>query len=107
SDVRDAADGFAAETVPGRNKYIWLGSDKGFDAVNLLFNQTEHGWIWAPAYGIHAESSTFIVERGPETWRGLGFEQMSTSEALPVLEGLFRERLGGQRLIGELGDGST
>jgi 2-polyprenyl-6-methoxyphenol hydroxylase-like FAD-dependent oxidoreductase len=107
SDVRDAAEGFTPETVAGRNKYIWLGSNKVFDAFNFFFTQTEHGWIWAHAYGIDTESSTFIVECSAQAWAGFGFETMSTREALPVLEGLFREHLDGQRLIGELGDGST
>jgi 2-polyprenyl-6-methoxyphenol hydroxylase-like FAD-dependent oxidoreductase len=107
SKIRTAAGGFKTETVAGENKYIWLGSDKIFEAFNFLFTQTAHGWIWAHAYGIDAESSTFIVECSARTWTGLGFDTMSTSEALPVLEGLFSEHLDGRRLIGELGDGST
>lgn len=107
SKVRDAVGDFQTETVSGENKYIWLGSDKVFEAFNFLFAETAHGWIWAHAYGIDAESSTFIVECSTRTWAGLGFDTMSTSEALPILERLFSEHLAGQRLIGELGDGST
>jgi 2-polyprenyl-6-methoxyphenol hydroxylase-like FAD-dependent oxidoreductase len=102
---RDTA-GFETEEVPGRNKYIWLGSDKVFQDFNFLFVPTSSGWIWAHAYGIDSSTSTFVVECTPETWAGLGFDQLSTDDALVVLEDLFKEHLDGHRLIGELGDGS-
>jgi 2-polyprenyl-6-methoxyphenol hydroxylase-like FAD-dependent oxidoreductase len=102
---RDAA-GFQTEEVAGRNKYIWLGSSKVFDDFNFLFVPTGSGWIWAHAYGIDSSTSTFVVECTPETWAGLGFDTLSTDDALVVLEGLFKDHLDGHRLIGELGDGS-
>jgi 2-polyprenyl-6-methoxyphenol hydroxylase-like FAD-dependent oxidoreductase len=107
SKVRDTTDGFSPGASSGENKYIWLGSNKVFDAFNFFFTETAHGWIWAHAYGIDAESSTFIVECSAQTWAGLGFDTMSASDALPVLEKLFQEHLDGQPLIGQLGDGST
>lgn len=107
SDVRAAIGDFTAVSVSGSNKYIWLGSDKVFDSFSFLFTQTPHGWVWAYAYGIDHESSTFIVECAANTWASLGFDSISTSEALLVLEGLFKEHLDGYRLIGQLGDGST
>jgi 2-polyprenyl-6-methoxyphenol hydroxylase-like FAD-dependent oxidoreductase len=102
---RDTA-GFETEEVPGRNKYIWLGSDKVFRDFNFLFVPTSSGWIWAHAYGIDSSTSTFVVECTPETWAGLGFDRLSADDALVVLEDLFKEHLDGHRLIGELGDGS-
>ena len=32
-----------------RNKFIWLGTHKLFDAFTFIFIKTEHGWIWAHA----------------------------------------------------------
>jgi 2-polyprenyl-6-methoxyphenol hydroxylase-like FAD-dependent oxidoreductase len=106
SRTRRDSGGFQTEEHAGRNKYIWLGSDKVFHDFNFLFVPTSSGWIWAHAYGIDSSTSTFIVECTPETWARLGFDKLSTDEALVVLEGLFKEHLDGHRLIGELGDGS-
>lgn len=107
SRVRQDAGDFLTQDVTGSNKYIWLGTDKVFEQFNFLFVPTESGWIWAHAYGIDSESSTFIVECGSETWNRLGFAAMSTDQALPVLEGMFKEHLSGHRLIGDLGDGTS
>ncbi|HEY0934702.1 MAG TPA: FAD-dependent monooxygenase [Trebonia sp.] len=107
SKIREADPGFGTRIVAGGNKYIWLGSDKVFTAFNFLFAETAQGWVWAHAYGIDSGTSTFIVECSPPTWSALGLDALSTQEALPVLEGLFREHLDGRRLTGELGDGST
>lgn len=106
SRMRRDSEGFKTAEDAGRNKYIWLGSDKVFNDFNFLFVSTDSGWIWAHAYGIAPSTSTFIVECAPETWAGLGFDKLSTDEALAVLEDLFKEHLDGHRLIGELGDGS-
>jgi 2-polyprenyl-6-methoxyphenol hydroxylase-like FAD-dependent oxidoreductase len=102
SRTRQAAGGFQTHGDSGRNKYIWLGADKAFNEFDFIFVLTDCGWIWAYAYGISTESSTFIVECAPETWAGLGFDTMSIDEALPVLEELFSDQLAGHRLIGQL-----
>jgi 2-polyprenyl-6-methoxyphenol hydroxylase-like FAD-dependent oxidoreductase len=107
SRVRQDAGDFRTQDVPGSNKYIWLGTDKVFEQFNFLFVPTEGGWIWAHAYGIDSESSTFIVECASETWHRLGFDAMTTEHALPILEGMFKEHLSGHRLIGDLGDGTS
>jgi 2-polyprenyl-6-methoxyphenol hydroxylase-like FAD-dependent oxidoreductase len=107
SRIRQDAGDFGTQDVSGANKYIWLGTDKVFDQFNFLFVPTEGGWIWAHAYGIDPQTSTFIVECGAETWQRLGFAEMSTDDALPILEGLFKEHLAGHRLIGDLGDGTS
>ena len=106
SRIRQAARSFQTDQVSDRNKYIWLGTEKVFGEFNFILELTLHGWICAHAYGIDSDSSTFIVECTPETWTGLGFDLMSTDDALPILEGIFREHLDGHRLIGELGNGS-
>ena len=106
SRIRQDVGDFQTDDVSGSNKYIWLGTDKVFDQFNFLFVPTESGWIWAHAYGIDSESSTFIVECASETWHGLGFDAMSTDDALPILEDMFKAHLSGHRLIGDLGDGT-
>lgn len=106
SQVRGEAGDFGTQDTWGRNKYIWLGADKAFEVFSFFFVPTPSGWIWAHAYGIDPETSTFIVECTSETWTGLGFDALSTDEALSLLEKLFREPLAGHRLLGDLGDGT-
>ena len=105
SRIRQASQFPTTESL-GRNKHIWLGSDKLFKAFGYLFAPSDEGWLWAYAYAINDTHSTFIVECTPETWEALGFGAMSTDEALPVLERIFGDYLEGHRLIGTLGDGS-
>ena len=81
------------------NKYIWLGTHQVFDAFTFIFEETEHGWIWAHAYRFDADTSTFIVECDPATWQGLGFDQMSQQDGIAACEMLFERYLDGQRLM--------
>lgn len=92
------ADRFEPTLVVGRNKYIWLGTSKVFDAFTFAFVETEAGWIWCHAYGFDQETSTFIVECSPETWSGLGFHRLGEVETLTLLERLFESHLEGERL---------
>jgi anthraniloyl-CoA monooxygenase len=82
-----------------RNKYIWLGTDRLFEAFTFIFEETEHGWIWAHAYRFDASTSTFIVECDEATWRALGFDQMSQEDGIAACEMLFAQHLDGRRLM--------
>jgi 2-polyprenyl-6-methoxyphenol hydroxylase-like FAD-dependent oxidoreductase len=101
SRIRQDTEGFQTDVQLGRNKYIWLGTDKVFKSFTHLFVQTDSGWIWAGANGIDAETSTFVVECSAETWAGLGFDTMPLSDCLPVLEKIFGRHLDGHQLIGQ------
>jgi 2-polyprenyl-6-methoxyphenol hydroxylase-like FAD-dependent oxidoreductase len=106
SQLREEAGDFGTQDTWGRNKYMWLGMDKAFEVVRVFFVPTPSGWICAHAFGIDPEKGTFVVECAPETWSGLGFDALSTDEALPVLEELFSEYLAGCRLLADPGDGT-
>ncbi len=81
-------------------KYIWLGTHKKFDdAFTFIFEETEHGWIWAHAYQFDAETATFIVECSEATWRRFGFDGMSQEETIAACERIFAKYLGGNRLM--------
>lgn len=81
-------------------KYIWLGTHQKFDdAFTFIFEETEHGWIWVHAYQFDADTATFIVECSEETWRNSGFDAMSTDETIARCEELFKDYLGGHRLM--------
>ena len=81
-------------------KYIWLGTRQRFhDAFTFIFEETEHGWIWAHAYQFDADTATFIVECSEATWRRFGFDAMSQQETLASCERVFAAYLGGHRLL--------
>lgn len=81
------------------NKYIWLGTHRCFKAFTFIFEETQHGWIWAHAYRFDQDTSTFIVECQTPTWRGLGFEHMDQTQSIALCESLFAKHLNGQRLM--------
>ena len=93
------AEAFEPDVELRENKYIWLGTDQTFEAFTFIFDETEHGWIWVHAYQFDAGTSTFIVECGPETWAGLGFDAMTTEETVAWCEARFAPYLDGHRLM--------
>ncbi|MCH7796376.1 MAG: FAD-dependent monooxygenase, partial [Proteobacteria bacterium] len=61
SKIRDRyAEAFEPEIDLRKNKFVWLGTRRTFDAFTFIFEETEHGWIWAHAYRFDADTSTFI-----------------------------------------------
>jgi anthraniloyl-CoA monooxygenase len=48
SRFRDAqSDAFGVDVDIRKNKFVWLGTSKVFDAFTFAIEETEHGWIWA------------------------------------------------------------
>jgi anthraniloyl-CoA monooxygenase len=54
-------------------KYIWLGTDKVFDAFKFYVAQTPHGVMQFHGYPYDAGGSTFIVEMTSSIWEEAGF----------------------------------
>ena len=99
SRFRDAqSQAFGVDIDVRRNKFVWLGTSKVFDAFTFAFEETEHGWIWAHAYRFAPDCSTFIVECSEETWRKFGFDTMSQDESIAACERLFGKYLDGHSL---------
>lgn len=96
--TRYAAD-FGADIKLAKNKFVWLGTHKVFEAFTFIFEETEHGWIWAHCYRFDKETSTFIAECSKETWDKFGFERMSKEETAATLERIFAKHLDGYRLM--------
>ena len=100
SRFRDAdPQAFGVDVDVRRNKFVWLGTSKVFDAFTFAFEETEHGWIWAHAYRFAPDCSTFIVECSEETWRGFGFDRMDQPESIAACERLFAKYLDGHALL--------
>ena len=106
SQLRAGQREFGTTVTEGRNKHIWLGTGKLFDAFNFFFESTEAGWIWAYAYQHEPRASTFIVECEPRTWSGLGFDNCSPTRALGRLEEIFSAHLHGHRLWSQFAGGA-
>ncbi len=83
-----------------KNKFVWLGTRQKFnDAFTFIFEETEHGWMWAHAYQFDADTATFIVECSPTTWQKFGFGAMSQRESGHACENIFAKYLSDHRLM--------
>lgn len=98
SGIRTRLGGFGTQLKIRRNRYIWLGTDREFDSFTFPFVSTPAGWLWAHAYGFERGTSTFIVETTPETWTGLGLDQLDGEASALRLEMIFAGPLDGAQL---------
>jgi 2-polyprenyl-6-methoxyphenol hydroxylase-like FAD-dependent oxidoreductase len=105
SQLRGSRAQFSTRVTEGRNKYIWLGTGKVWDAFNFFFVPTEAGWIWCHAYPHEPMTSTFIVECTERTWAALGFGNATPSRTCDMLEEIFADHLEGRRLWAQFPDG--
>ncbi len=118
ADVIVAADGINSRTRAsmesvfepriewGRAPFIWLGTDRVFDAFTFIFRENDHGTFQVHAYPftegdarVGAARGTFIVETDEATLAKSGLATMSESETLAYLETLFEGELAGARLF--------
>jgi anthraniloyl-CoA monooxygenase len=81
------------------NKFTWLGSTRPIDAFKYFFRETEEGVLLAHVYQYEPDRSTWVIEMDETTWRNFGFDRLSESDMLPVLEHVFAEELAGLPLI--------
>jgi anthraniloyl-CoA monooxygenase len=93
------AEAFKPDIETRRNKFVWLGTRRVFDAFTFIFKQTEHGWVWAHAYRFDEDTSTFIVECAESTWRGLGLDTPDQERSIAICERLFADQLAGEKLL--------
>ena len=94
------AEHFGTTIDPGRNRYVWLGTSKAFDAFTFAFERTPAGLVWFYAYPSSQEASTCIVECSPGTWAGLGLDTAEPDAARRMLEEVFARALDGHALLG-------
>ncbi len=82
------------------NKFVWLGTKQTFhDAFTFIFEETEHGWIWAHCYQFDNETSTFIVESNPDVYEAFGFDEMSHEDSAETCRKIFEQYLDGHPLL--------
>ena len=90
---------FQPDFVVRPNRYIWLGTDKAFDAFTFDFRKTEHGWFQAHIYKFDDKTSTFIVETTEQTYKAHGLDRLGQEASIDFCENLFAETLDGARLM--------
>jgi len=97
---------FGVDIDVRRNKFIWLGTRKVFDAFTFAFEELPEGWVWAHAYRFDPGSgpeqaglSTFIVEMAPDTFEKVGLPTMSQPDAIAWAEKVFANYLDGCPLM--------
>jgi anthraniloyl-CoA monooxygenase len=90
---------FGPTVAHGRNKYIWLGTQRLFHGLTLTFVAHATGLYAAHSYKFDERMSTFIVECSEDTWRSAGLEGMNEQATCEFLERVFAEHLDGQTLL--------
>jgi anthraniloyl-CoA monooxygenase len=90
---------FQPDLVTRPNRYIWLGTDKLFDAFTFDFRKTEHGWFQAHIYKFDDKTSTFIIETTDEAFSKHGLDKLDQDSSIAFCENLFAEVLDGARLM--------
>jgi anthraniloyl-CoA monooxygenase len=90
---------FEPDLVVRPNRYIWLGTNKLFDAFTFDFRKTDHGWFQAHIYKFDDKTSTFIVETTEEAYEKHGLGQMDQQGSIDFCQDLFSEVLEGSELM--------
>ena len=90
---------FKPDIVTRPNRFIWLGTNKLYEAFTFLFERTEHGWFQAHIYKFDANTSTFIVECPESVWRSHRLDQADPQQSIDFCEKLFAGNLRGEKLM--------
>ncbi|MBD8688726.1 MULTISPECIES: bifunctional salicylyl-CoA 5-hydroxylase/oxidoreductase [unclassified Rhizobium] len=90
---------FEPDLVTRPNRFIWLGTNKLFDAFTFDFRKTDHGWFQAHVYKFDENTSTFIVETTEKAYEEHGLGQMDQQESIDFCQNLFSEVLEGSELM--------
>jgi anthraniloyl-CoA monooxygenase len=77
------ADVFGPTLESRRCKYMWLGTDKVFDAFKFYIAETPHGVMQIHGYPYDTGNSTFIVEMTEQVWERAGFAAFSDRPFAP------------------------
>ncbi|MFF3212862.1 FAD-dependent monooxygenase [Streptomyces sp. NPDC002886] len=102
------ADTFGADLDERAGRYMWLGTDKVFEAFTFIVEERDFGTLQVHAYPYDDTRSTFIVEMDEETWQRGGFAGAagadpapgaSDEEGIRRCEQILAEHLDGHRLI--------
>ncbi|MGI8666782.1 MAG: FAD-dependent monooxygenase, partial [Jatrophihabitans sp.] len=89
-------------------KYMWLGTDRVYDAFTFDIRQTPYGVMQIHGYPYDAHGSTFIVEMNDQVWQRAGFDAFagqplaageSDEKSIERLRELFADVLDGHQVL--------
>lgn len=92
-------DVFKPDIVTRPNRYIWLGTNRLYDAFTFDFQKTEHGWFQAHIYKFDENTTTFIVECPEHVWLAHGLDKADQEQSIAFCEKLFADNLNGAKLM--------
>ncbi|MFC5337294.1 bifunctional salicylyl-CoA 5-hydroxylase/oxidoreductase [Leucobacter denitrificans] len=69
------ADRFKPDLDKRESKYMWLGTDRVFEAFTFAVLHTPHGVMQLHGYPYSDSGSTFLVEMHESVWRAAGFDE--------------------------------
>ncbi|NKN39291.1 bifunctional salicylyl-CoA 5-hydroxylase/oxidoreductase [Agrobacterium sp. a22-2] len=90
---------FEPDMVVRPNRYIWLGTNKLYDAFTFDFRKTDHGWFQAHIYKFDERTSTFIIETTEEAYQAHRLGELDQQGSIDFCEKLFTEVLDGGSLM--------
>ncbi|MBV9099814.1 MAG: FAD-dependent monooxygenase [Candidatus Dormibacteraeota bacterium] len=99
---------FGTSISVGEARFIWFGTTQRFDALTMIFRETEHGAFGVHAYPFADGQSTFIVETDANTWQRAGLDACdprdlapgeSDTNAIEHCRKVFAEELGDHELL--------
>ncbi len=100
---------FGADVETRRCRYMWLGTDRVFDAFTFVVRETPYGVMQVHAYPYDRTGSTFIVEMRDDVWRAAGLDRgeadvlapgESDQRSIAVVRELFADLLDGYEVVG-------
>nr|WSX48676.1 bifunctional salicylyl-CoA 5-hydroxylase/oxidoreductase [Streptomyces sp. NBC_00974] len=89
-------------------RYMWLSTDRVFEAFTFIVEKRDFGSVQVHAYPYDGRRSTFIVEIAEDDWRRAGFEAFADREfargesdeaSVRLCEEILAGHLDGHRLI--------
>ena len=81
------------------HRYIWYGTNQLFHGLTLTFRENAAGTFAAHSYKFNQQTSTFIIECDPQTWKSAGFSDKSDADMRAYLREVFATDLHGYPLL--------
>jgi anthraniloyl-CoA monooxygenase len=93
------AEVFQPDLATRPNRYIWLGTNKLYDAFTFDFRKTDNGWFQAHIYKFDENTSTFIVETTEEAYEKHQLGERDQQGSIDFCQTLFSDVLDGAELM--------
>lgn len=102
------ADVFRPSLESRRCRYMWLGTNKVFDAFKFYIQETAYGVMQVHGYPFDKHTSTFIIEMSEAVWQRAGFDVFAGHDLAPgqsdeksvrLVQEIFADALGGAGLF--------